>query len=408
MRILKVTETYAPFLEHGGPPVKVRALAEGLARRGHQVTVLTADWGIAARRDLDGLARSQWGWSRVRDGVEAIYLPTWLRYRFVTWHPALGRFCRERLRAFDVVHIYGLYDLLGPRVAATCRVLNVPYVLEPIGMFLPIVRSLWLKRMYHKVLGRRMILGTRAVIATSGQEIIELAAGGIAQDSILLRRNGIEPPAVLPQRGSFRQQFGISPTAKLVLFLGRLVSKKSPEMLMRAFALLPAQIAGSQLWLVFAGPDEDGMTSRLENLASQLGVAARVGCVGPLFGSVKWAAYRDADVFVLPSQNENFGNAAAEAVAAGTPVILTDTCGISPFLADKAALVVPHAEDALADALARLLSDAGLHQRLVAGCAAVLPELSWNQPIAEMEALYERLAPAAAAVGKFAASGAGR
>jgi glycogen synthase len=49
MRILNVTETYAPFLEFGGPPVKVRALAEGLARRGHQVTVLTADWGLEKR-----------------------------------------------------------------------------------------------------------------------------------------------------------------------------------------------------------------------------------------------------------------------------------------------------------------------------------------------------------------------
>ena len=56
MRILNVTETYAPFLEFGGPPVKVRALSEGLARRGHQVTVLTADWGLEKRLQAQGLA----------------------------------------------------------------------------------------------------------------------------------------------------------------------------------------------------------------------------------------------------------------------------------------------------------------------------------------------------------------
>jgi len=49
MRILNVTETYAPFFEFGGPPVKVRALSEGLARRGHPVTVVTADWGLEKR-----------------------------------------------------------------------------------------------------------------------------------------------------------------------------------------------------------------------------------------------------------------------------------------------------------------------------------------------------------------------
>ena len=66
MRILNVTQTYAPFLEFGGPPVKVRALSEALTRRGHEVTVLTADWGLEARFPADvgttGATRSPFGW----------------------------------------------------------------------------------------------------------------------------------------------------------------------------------------------------------------------------------------------------------------------------------------------------------------------------------------------------------
>ena len=111
MRILSVTETYAPFLEFGGPPVKVRALAQGLARHGNQVTVLTADWGLEARmsaEETSGAERSPFGWRRVENGVTAIYLPTWLRYRSVSWNPAVKRFCRARLENFDVAHIYGL------------------------------------------------------------------------------------------------------------------------------------------------------------------------------------------------------------------------------------------------------------------------------------------------------------
>ena len=53
---------------------------------------------------------------------------------------------------------------------------------------------------------------------------------------------------------------------------------------------------------------------------------------GPLYDEAKWAAYRDADLFVLPSQSENFGNAAAEAIACGTPVMVTDRCGIAPLV----------------------------------------------------------------------------
>ena len=77
-------------------------------------------------------------------------------------------------------------------------------------------------------------------------------------------------------------------------------------------------------------------------MAERLGVASRVLFCGPLFDAAKWEAYRDADVFVLPSQNENFGNTAAEAAAAGTPVVVTEDCGVAPLLAGIAGLVVPH------------------------------------------------------------------
>src|SRR5271170_709625 len=125
MRILNVTQSYAPFFEFGGPPVKVRALAEGIAKRGHEVTVLTADWGLqerlAALPDEPAAEQSPFGRRRKVNGVTAIYLANWLHYRAMSWNPALGRYLRARLQEFDVAHIFGLYDLLGPRVAKECR-----------------------------------------------------------------------------------------------------------------------------------------------------------------------------------------------------------------------------------------------------------------------------------------------
>jgi glycosyltransferase involved in cell wall biosynthesis len=114
--------------------------------------------------------------------------------------------------------------------------------------------------------------------------------------------------------------------------------------------------------------------------------------VGPLYGENKWAAYRDADVFVLPSQNENFGNTAAEAVAASTPVIVTEQCGIAPLLANEAGLVVRHDSASLSEALASVLSTEETHARLAAGCARVTSRLGWEEPVREMEKLYARLA----------------
>src|SRR5690349_12992356 len=310
MRILNVTETYAPFLEFGGPPVKVRALAEGLARKRHQVTVLTADWGLEKRAtdigEKNDAGRTPFGWRRRENNVETIYLPTWLHYRQVSWNPAVSRYCRAQLENFDVAHMFGLYDLLGPAVAAACRKRAIPYVVEPIGMFIPIVRNMWLKRIYKSMWGTQMLQGASAVVATSEQEMEELTSGGIPRAKIVMRRNGVEAPASLPEPGAFRTMLKVPEDAKLVLFLGRLSVKKSPELLLRAFAEARKQLEGIKL--VFAGPDEGGMKRQLEQVAEQLGVSQHVQFAGPLFGQDKWAAYRDADVFVLPSQNENFGN----------------------------------------------------------------------------------------------------
>jgi glycosyltransferase involved in cell wall biosynthesis len=162
--------------------------------------------------------------------------------------------------------------------------------------------------------------------------------------------------------------------------------------LLQAIAKLPAELDGKTLQVVFAGPDEGGMRAQLEGMAGQLGVRTRIQFVGPLFGENKWAAYRDADVFVLPSQNENFGNTAAEAMAASTPVIVTEQCGIAPLLANEAGLVVPHDSAALSEALARILGAEETRARLAAGCAQVTARLGWEEPVREMETLYARLA----------------
>jgi glycosyltransferase involved in cell wall biosynthesis len=395
MRILNVTQTYAPFLEFGGPPVKVRALSEALARRGHEVTVLTADWGMESRFPLGvepgGTIRSPFGWRREENGVAAVYLPSWFHYRALSWNPAAKRFARARLQNFDVVHIFGLYDFLGPAIADISRRRKLPYVVEPIGMFLPIVRSFWLKRIYHSVVGRKMLREARCLVATSEQELQELASAGVPRERIFLRRNGVEVPATLPARGKFRESLGIPADAKMVLFLGRLSAKKSPELLLEAFAMLPAPAINDDTRLLFVGPDEGGMSARLRQLAERLGVASRVVFCGPLFGVAKWEAYRDADAFVLPSQNENFGNTAAEAAAAGTPVVVTEGCGIAPLLAEVAGLVVAHTAEAISRAIARILSEPGLHAGLAAGGQEASSRLGWGEPAQEMESLYRKL-----------------
>src|SRR5271154_91091 len=169
MRILNVTQSYEPFFEFGGPPAKVLALSEGLAKMVNEVTVLTADWGLDKRlkneTGTEPAENSPFGRRRRKNGVTAIYLANWLQFRALSWNPALPRYLRTRLTGFDIVHVFGLYDILGARVSAACRLQGLPYVVEPMGMFLPIVRNIKMKRLYHQVWGRKMLAGASAIIA---------------------------------------------------------------------------------------------------------------------------------------------------------------------------------------------------------------------------------------------------
>jgi glycosyltransferase involved in cell wall biosynthesis len=107
---------------------------------------------------------------------------------------------------------------------------------------------------------------------------------------------------------------------RTLLFLGRIHPKKGVDLLLEAWQAVQKRF--SDWRLVIAGPDNDGHLARMQRLASKLTVE-RVQFTGPLYGSQKWLAYRNSDLFILPTHSENFGLAVAEALAAGTAAIVT-------------------------------------------------------------------------------------
>jgi glycosyltransferase involved in cell wall biosynthesis len=396
MKVLKVTQSYEPFLERGGQAGTARELARGIAARGHHVTVLTADLSGAHRAGLG--EKIPWGWRSIAPNPEAIYLRTAMSFRALTVNPSILPFCRERLAGFDIVHIYGLYDLLGPTVARFSNRAGIPYLIEPMGMFHPIDRGFFLKSLWHRLFGRGMFRNAWRIIATAELERDELVAGGIPADRILLRFNPVDSAAfeTLPARGAFRKRWEIAPNQPMVLFLSRLIPRKGADLLIEAFAkALP-----KEGFLVIAGPEgEPGYLDRLRILAERCQVAQRVCFTGPLYGEEKKAAMADADVFALPSSYENFANAAAEAVACRLPVLVTDRCGIHSLIKNRAGLVVPREREAIAEALRTLALNPALRDRFRAGCPAVAAELSLESTVSKLEAFYRESASAGSGYG---------
>jgi glycosyltransferase involved in cell wall biosynthesis len=390
VRILKVTPGYPPFFQQGGPVEKVRALAEGLARRSHSVTVLTT-W-------LDKPYRAE---HNHQDGVEVIYLRPLARYRATTLNAGVLSFCKTRLKEFDIAHIYGLYDLMGPVVAHYCFHGGVPYILEPLGMMRPIDRNFLMKRAWHRVFGAPMVRYARRLIATSRQEEGELLKEGVPPERVALRYNGVDLEAFvrLPARGLFRSKFGIPADEPIILFLSRLIPRKGLDLLIPAFAAACPQRGR----LVIAGPEgESGYVETMRKLARTTGVESRTIFTGPLYREDKKAAMVDADVFTLPSQYENFANVVAEAIACGTPVLISDRCGISEFVAGQAGLVVPREPGALAEGLGQLIGDACLRRRLRDGCPGVAARLNWPEWVGVQENLYKQARDNTGAATSFA------
>ena len=385
MKILAVTQSYFPFLERGGPAVKVRALARGLAAHGHEVTVLTADLGHGCRDDLG--EPGPWGWQNVQPNLETIYLPTALTFRALTLNSRLPRFCRDRLRNYDLVHVYGLYDLIGPAVAWFARRRGLPYLVEPMGMYRPIDRSFFLKAVWRRAFGNRMIASAWRLVVTSELERDDLIEGNVPTGRIRLRYNPIDLAEyqTLPPRGEFRRRWRIPEGEPLILFLSRLIPRKGADLLMEAFReALPEQGV-----LVIAGPEgESGYLAHLHQVAERCGVLDRIRFVGGIYGEEKKEALADADIFALPSSYENFANAVAESVASGVPVIVTDRCGIHSLVNGRAGIVVPREKHAIAEAIRRLTQDQAFCERLRRGCRAVADELSLEKTVAALEAIY--------------------
>ena len=313
------------------------------------------------------------------------YLATPLRFHWMGVTPTLPLAWRGERP--DAVHVFGYRDVVTTLTSAWARRAGVPTVFEPLGMFPQQFRSVGLKRLFDRTLGRRVAAGATVVIACSEYEKRGLVERGLPAERIEVRPNGF--PAPQERGGLLRGRLGLAPETPLVLSVGRVSFKKGLDLLLDAVAPLEG------VHVAVVGPDDgDGTLQRLQARRDELGLGGRLHLAGPLDTSAVADVYGDADVFALPSRDENFGVVAAEAAACGRAIVVSDRCGVAELLAD-AALVVPLEVPALRDAVARLLGDPGLRERLGGAAREVAREVSWDAVVARQVELY-RLAIARA------------
>jgi glycosyltransferase involved in cell wall biosynthesis len=369
VRILFAAPAWAPSRAFGGPVVAAGELVRRLVARGHIVDVLTTTILDLHRRPS---AQSHLG---VVEGATVHYLGTPLRYRWMGITPTLP-LALGRMKRPDVVHVFGFRDPVTTGTAAWCRLARVPYVFEPLGMFEPRLRKVVLKRLLDATLYRGVARGAAAVVVASEQERDDVIACGVSAEKVHVRGNGFPEPDATVANGDLREQLGIPADAPLLLYVGRIASGKGIDHLLAALHELP------DAHLVIAGPDDrHGVSTEGERVHTL-----------PVSDEPPRHLYPQADVFVLASAGESFGMVAAEAAAAGTPVIVSDRCGIAGFFRDGEALVVPYERSAVVDAISRVLTDDDLRERLARGGPAAARRTSWDRVTDTQERLYSEIA----------------
>ncbi len=329
MKILQVTNFFKPSWESGGPARVAYEISKKLVERGHEVTVYTTD-GFKWRIDVEKNKPAD------VDGIKTYYfrnLSSYLTRKMNLPIPYyLPIVARRTLRDFDMIHIHEYRTVLAIVVHHYAKKYGIPYILQPRGS-IPRASKSKQKKLFDALFGRAIIKDASKIIASSKLESDQYwdVFPDLEGEKIVHIPNGIDLETYqnLPKKGEFRKKYSIAEDEKVILFLGRIHKIKGIDILIEAFSKLKEELQGVKL--VIAGPD-DGYLDRLKLMVDKLSIEDDVIFPGPLYEKEKSEAYVDADVFVVPSKYESFGNVVLEAMAHNTPVVVTNSCGVSEWL----------------------------------------------------------------------------
>jgi poly(glycerol-phosphate) alpha-glucosyltransferase len=184
------------------------------------------------------------------------------------------------------------------------------------------------------------------------------------------------------------QGIGINGKQPALLWLGRIEPIKNLDVLIEALAGLK-----DLGWhLDIAGPkDSPSYALSLERMVERHGLGVRIRFLGSVYGPEKDALLRGAYALVLVSYGENWGNVVTEALAAGTPVLVADSCGVSDIVRDGGGIVVQSSLPSVREGLRKLLTDTVLYNECKSKAMAVGDRFNWEGPVGEMESVFESL-----------------
>ncbi len=267
-------------------------------------------------------------------------------------------YLKKHINEYDIVHMHGIWHFgsVAPFIVPNhvAKVITIHGLLDRWA----INHSKWKKEIVSALFQKRL-LGKADLIQINNTDEEEdvIRYLGYRPKNMVIVPNGMKVSEYtnLPEKGIFKKKFGISPSQKMVLFMGRLNIKKGLDLLLPAFEKIHRQIP--EAILILAGPD-DGYQAETEAFIQKHGLGERIRLVGMLTDTIKKEALSDADVFVLPSYSEGFSIAVLEAMTSGVPALVSDRVGFGDYIKKfDAAYLTPLTSDAVAKGLLKILQE---------------------------------------------------
>lgn len=430
LRVLLVTLVYEPARQFGGLVSWAVSHAEGLAAQGHEVTVLTSNWGCpfepttAVTKPEDGGRRTEGGGRSVANDECRMTIAEGLRSDAsnpsgvssqVSGLPASGTVRVVRFAAtaekggrsvgleqavaryagsHDVVHVSGFWQWGVTSCVQAARAAGKPCVLSPHGGLAPWV---W-RRGWSRKMGFYLARGRSSLIAATGLHFVteseaRAARGHQAHTPAVVASPGVDTgfwSSDDAARDAERMRMALPEHEHLLLWVGRIHPVKGLDLL--AASLAP--LVDYRWRLVLAGSEEDAAeAARLREIFKERGLEARVDFMPEQSREDLRALYRAADLLLLPSRYESCGIVALEAAACGCPCLAADTAGIARELASGGAGWAEPREPARWTArLRELLSENGVLERAgAAGPAWIAAGFSKTAAAAKLARFYNQL-----------------
>lgn len=356
--------------EASGPSYSVVRLCGTLAEQGHDVTLLTLDW--APMKHVPGFCRT---------------FPMGAGPRRLGRSPAMHRWLSQHAEGVDVVHTHGMWMMTNVYPGRVAARHGIPLVVSPRGTFTryALASGSRLKKVFWPLLQRPAIATAACFHATAEAEYEDIRRLGFRQP-VAVVPNGIDLEPLAPRRRGGRRS---------LLFLARIHPNKGLDLLLPAWARVAPRFPEWDLRIVGSDHGYHGTSGHLDEmkaLAGRLGLE-RVSFEGPQHGADKHAAYRDADLYVLPSYSENFGVTVAEALSQETPAIVTRGAPWEGLVASRAGWWVDIGVEPLAAALASAMATppATLRDMGANGRRWMEREFLWHSTASQMADVYRWL-----------------